>query len=138
MLPHQLSYASFTISGDNVVPEFWTGYFGVQPDMAVTKGQLFTTSAGRSSRIPGRTGVWGLRSKSIISSDDLEPHLRYLIERLALPRANLRQLVERADARMRFFCYWDNESGDRTPDIPEDIKTMMDSLGGTIEIDEYR
>lgn len=138
MLSHELAYASLTISGDTIVPEFWTSYFGVQPDIAVTKGQVFITSAGRTSRIPGRTGVWGLRSNSVIRSDQLEPHLRYLIERLALPRADLRRLVENADARMRFFCYWMNERGDRTPDIPEDIKTMMESLGGTIEIDEYR
>jgi hypothetical protein len=39
---------------------------------------------------------------------------------------------------MRFFCYWDNESGDRVPDIPDDIRTMMEALGGTVEIDEYR
>ncbi|EJO59334.1 hypothetical protein BURMUCF2_1274 [Burkholderia multivorans CF2] len=39
---------------------------------------------------------------------------------------------------MRFFCYWDNESGDRIPDVPDDIRTMMESLGGTIEVDEYR
>jgi hypothetical protein len=138
MLSHPLAYASFTISGDDVVPTFWTGYFGVQPDMAVTKGQLFVTSSGKTSRVPGRTGVWGVRSSSAVASDQLEPHLRYLIGHLALPRADLRQRVEHADARMRFFCYWDNESGDRVPDIPDDVRIMMELLGGTIEIDEYR
>ena len=24
------------------------------------------------------------------------------------------------------------------PDVPDDIKTMMEALGGTIDIDEYR
>ncbi|MBJ9624007.1 MULTISPECIES: DUF4279 domain-containing protein [Burkholderia] len=138
MSSHQLAYASFTISGDEVIPEFWTTYFGVVPDTAVTKGEPFTTPAGKISRVPGRTGVWGVRSKATVQSDRLEPHLRYLIERLALPRADLRERVERAGARMRFFCYWDNESGDRIPDVPDDIRTMMESLGGTIEVDEYR
>ncbi|MBJ9614324.1 DUF4279 domain-containing protein [Burkholderia multivorans] len=138
MSSHQLAYASFTISGDDVIPEFWTSYFGVVPDTAVTKGEPFTTPAGKISRVPGRTGVWGVRSKAAVQSARLEPHLRYLIERLALPRADLRERVERAGARMRFFCYWDNESGDRIPDVPDDIRTMMESLGGTIEIDEYR
>jgi hypothetical protein len=138
MEPHQLAHATFTISGDRVMPEFWTSYFGVKPDMAIVKGEVFTTSAGKTSRVPARTSVWGVRSKPSIKSDLLEPHLRYLIERLGLPRADLREHVEHADARMRFFCYWSNESGDRVPDVPDDIKTMMEALGGTIEIDEYR
>ncbi|MGF6972348.1 hypothetical protein QFZ94_000775 [Paraburkholderia sp. JPY465] len=86
----------------------------------------------------GKLELWALESKAVVRSDQLEPHLRYLIERLGLPRADLRAHVERADARMRFFCYWSNEDGDRIPDVPEDIKTMMEALGGTIEIDEYR
>lgn len=60
-----------------------------------------------------------------------------MIERLGLPRADLREHVERINARMRFFCYWSNESGTRVPDVPEDIRVMMEALGGTIEIDEY-
>ncbi len=138
MHSHQLAYASLTISGDDVEPSFWTRYFGVEPDICAKKREPFTTPSGRTSSVPGRTGVWGLRSKSIVSSDQLAPHLRYLIERLALPRHDLRQLVERIDARMRFFCYWSNDSGDRVPDVPEDINAMMESLGGSIEIDEYR
>lgn len=138
MKVHQLAHASFSISGDQVIPEFWTEYFGITPDIARKKGELFTTPAGKTSRIPARTNVWGVRSKSAIESDVLEPHLRYLIKRLGLPRAGLREHVERADAQMRFFCYWSNENGDRVPNVPEDIKTMMEVLGGTIEIDEYR
>jgi hypothetical protein len=39
---------------------------------------------------------------------------------------------------MRFFCYWSNETGDRVPDVPDDIRALMEAMGGTIEIDEYR
>ncbi|WP_261538590.1 DUF4279 domain-containing protein [Burkholderia multivorans] len=138
MNAHQLAYASFTISGDDVAPEFWTAYFGVTPDTAVTKGRPFTTPTGKVSRVPGRTGVWGVRSKAVVNSDQLEPHLRYLIKRLGLPRADLRELIEKAGARVRFFCYWDNETGDRVPYVPEDIRALMESLGGDVEIDEYR
>ena len=135
---HQLAYASFSVAGDSLDPEFWSEYFGVPPDFAVVKGQRFTTPSGRLSSAPGRTGVWGMRSKAAVRSDSLEPHLRYLIERLNLPRAELRQLLAEKGARMRFFCYWDNESGDRVPDVPNDILAMMQAMGGTVEIDEYR
>ncbi|NIF50913.1 hypothetical protein F3J19_02115 [Burkholderia sp. Ax-1724] len=39
---------------------------------------------------------------------------------------------------VRFFCYWVNERGDRVPDMPGNIRTMMETTGGTVEIDEYR
>jgi hypothetical protein len=65
-----------------------------------------------------------------------EPHLRHLVERLALPRVDLRQLLLDKAAHMRFFCYWDNENGDRTPDLPDDIRAMMEATSGTVEIDD--
>jgi hypothetical protein len=55
-----------------------------------------------------------------------------------LPRDSLRDLVCRDGIEMSIWCYWNNESGDRIPDIPGDIRATMDSMGGTIEIDEYR
>jgi hypothetical protein len=137
-MDYQLAHASFSIAGDRVVPEFWTSYFRIKPDTAVIKGEPFTTPSGRISSVPGRTGVWSVTSKGHVQSDLLEPHLRYLIERLVLPRPDLREFIQRADARMRFFCYWDNYAGDRVPHIPDDIHTMMEAMGGTIEIDEYR
>lgn len=82
--------------------------------------------------------MWGVRSKSVVKSDLLEPHLRYLVEHLGLPRADLPELLRRGNARMRFFCYWDNEAGNRVPDVPDDIRSMMEAMGGTVEVDEYR
>ncbi|WP_321915387.1 MULTISPECIES: DUF4279 domain-containing protein [unclassified Paraburkholderia] len=135
---HQLAYVSFSVAGDSLHPEFWTAYFGVPPDFSVVKGQRFKTPSGRFSSVQGRTGVWGIRSKTAVRSDSLEPHFRYLIRHLNLPREDLRQLLADKDAHMRFFCYWDNESGDRVPDVPGDIRVMMETMGGTVEIDEYR
>ncbi|QGZ58470.1 DUF4279 domain-containing protein [Paraburkholderia acidiphila] len=135
---HQLAYVSFSVAGDSLHPEFWTEYFGVAPDFSVTKGQRFKTPSGRLSSVPGRTGVWGIRSKIAVCSDLLEPHLRYLVRHLNLPRADLRQLLADKGAHMRFFCYWDNKAGDRAPDVPIDIRVMMEAMGGTVEIDEYR
>lgn len=138
MQSHQLAHASFTISGDQVLPRFWTEYFGVTPDTAITKGDPIADPTGQGRILTRRTGVWGVRSKSSVQSDFLTPHLQYLTKYLGLPRDNLRALLKQGNAEMRFFCYWDNETGDRVPDVPDDIRTMMESLGGTIEIDEYR
>lgn len=135
---HQFAYVTFSVAGDTLNPEFWTAYFGVPSDFSVVKGQRFKTPSGRLSSVPGRTGVWGIRSKTAVRSDLLEPHLRYLVERLNFPHPDLRQLLLDKDVHMRFFCYWENEAGDRVPDVPDDVRTMMEEMGGTIEIDEYR
>ena len=82
--------------------------------------------------------MWAVKSESAVCSDHLTPHLRYLTDRLLLPRAGLRDLVCHDEAKMSFWCYWQNETGDRVPDVPDDIRAMMEEMGGTIEIDEYR
>jgi Domain of unknown function (DUF4279) len=138
MSSHQLAHASFTISGDRVMGDFWTSYFGVEPDLAIAKGDPVNDPTGQGRILTRRTGVWGVRSRSAVQSDRLEPHLRYLVEYLGLPRTDLRDLLNQQAAQMRFFCYWANYEGHRIPDVPDDIRQMMDSLGGTIEIDEYR
>ena len=139
MLRNTLAQATFIISSDGTPPEFWSAYFGVSPTRTITKGQPYVLPSGRLSNLPGTLDLWALESDSTtIHSDQLEPHLRYLVGRLALPRPDLRGVIERTGAKMRFLCYWDNESGDRTPDVPEDIRVMMESLGGSVEIDEYR
>ncbi|SMG23186.1 DUF4279 domain-containing protein [Paraburkholderia susongensis] len=135
---YQRAHASFSIYQDTEPPEFWTNYFNVQPDTAIVKGKPFVTPSGRISSGPARVGLWGIGSKEHVRSDLLEPHLRYLVERLGLPRSELPELLKRTGAHMRFFCYWDNEAGDRVPDVPDDIRAMIETMGGTIEIDEYR
>ena len=131
-----LAYASLSISGDAVLPEFWTRYFSVEPDISITKDSPFSTPFGVSGK--RRTGVWSVSSKAAVQSDLLDQHLRYLIRHLGLPRQDLRDLVHQSGAKMRFFCYWLNDKEDRTPEIAEDIRELMSSLGGTIDIDGYR
>lgn len=134
---HPLAHARLTIYQDAEPPEFWTKYFGISPSRAGAKGQPRLMASGHVASFPWRQGTWSVSSEDAVTSDELTPHLRYLVDRLALPRPDLRALIERTEARMRFFCYWDNESGDRVPDVPDDIRTMMESLGGSVEIDEY-
>jgi hypothetical protein len=132
------AYASFLITGEAVSPEFWTEYFQVSPDTTIVKGKSFTLPSGKASKSLVKTGLWGVSSEFAVQSDLLTPHLRYLVDRLALPRDDLEQAVRQAGAKIRFSCFWFNPSGDRVPDVPDDIRAMMEALGGTIEIDEYK
>ncbi|SMG44919.1 DUF4279 domain-containing protein [Paraburkholderia susongensis] len=135
---HALAHATVIISGDSVSPEFWTSYFGVQPDREIIKGRPFQLPSGKLSPHPGKLGLWAIESRSAIHSDHLAPHLQYLKSHLGLPRADLRDLAAMQGAKVALWCYWMNEAGDRVPDVPDDIRAMMEAMGGTVEIDEYR
>ncbi|WP_230561906.1 hypothetical protein [Paraburkholderia sp. MMS20-SJTN17] len=57
----------------------------------VTKGEPLRDRTGQGRSPARRTGVWGLDSEKTVRSERLEPHLRYLIQRLALPRGDLKE-----------------------------------------------
>jgi hypothetical protein len=138
MNARRLAYASFAIYQDVEPPEFWTEYFGMVPSTAGVKGQPRLTRSGQTSAFPRRQGIWSVSSKDAVTNDELTPHLRYLVARLGLPRADLRTQLERQGAHARFFCYWVNETGDRVPDVPDEIREMAGAMGVEIDIDEYR
>lgn len=135
---HALAHATFIMSGTAVEPDFWTEYFGVQPDSTITKGKPYLYPSGKFSKHLGKLGFWAIESAKAVRSDRLEPHLRYLTGILKLPRDDLRDRIGQDGVKMSLWCYWYNETGDRVPGVPDDLREMMESLGGVIEIDEYR
>lgn len=132
-----MAYASVTIRGDTLDPEFWTSYFEVAPDTSTRKGQLFKTSSGRLSRTPSLSGVWGISSHPAVTCVRLDAHVRYLIETLRLPREDLSTLLARLSERMRFFCYWVSENGTRLPEIDFELRSLIEASGASLEIDQY-
>ena len=136
--PHALAHATFIISGESVSPQFWSAYFGVQPDRAIIKGQPYILPSAKASPRLGKLGLWAVESKAEVHSDHPGPHVRYHASRLGLPRADLRELAKGQRAKVALWRYWMNEAGNRVPDVPDDIRAMMEAMGGTVEIDEYR
>jgi hypothetical protein len=136
--PDRLAHASMSIYGDDLDPEFWTSYFGCVSDRSLIKGVEKLTHKGIPSGFVARTGMWSVSSKDAVSSDDLTPHIEYLVSKLLLPRPDLGQLLEQRGETMRCFCYWDNYSGDRIPVIDPRLEAVIKESGGYIEIDEYK
>jgi hypothetical protein len=134
---NRLAYASCSISGDNLDPDFWTRYFGREPDIKVIKGKPFVTPWVRMSSGPGRTGVWGCSSRKAIHDNSLYPHIAYLIDTLGLPRPNIANLIEQMGQKMRVLCYWSNYEGDRIPRVSESLRSILATCGAVLEIDQY-
>jgi hypothetical protein len=135
--PSSLAYASCIVRGDDLEPDFWTENLGVTPDGTAKRGEPFILLSGRISAAPSKFGFWRVSSKMRISTDELNPHIEYLINILKLPRANLKDLLTERKATMHFSCYWNNYSGDRVPTINSNFVEAINLSGGIIEIDEY-
>lgn len=129
------AYARFSLSGENMSPEFWTTYFGVKPDVFVEKGKQFITPSGRKSIGVGRVSVWGYSSAGRVAGDDLNKHVDYLINTLNLLRAGLKEVADHQGASMRFFCYWDKASLKVDPMISDKIARSATEIGADIDID---
>jgi len=131
----KMAYASISLYGDTD-PAFWTEYFGVEPDIFIIRGELFERPSGRMSTYPGRIGVWSCSSELAVEDDTLDPHARYLIARLHMPRADLPELLTKREATLRLVCFWQN-SRKRAPLIDQELQDIITRSGGTIDIDRY-
>jgi hypothetical protein len=133
-----LAHASVSVYGDDLDPDFWTSYFDCVPDRSLIKGVERLTHKGLPSGFAARTGMWSISSKEVVTSNDLTPHIEYLVSKLLLPRPDLLKLLEQRGETMRCFCYWANYSGDRIPVIDPRLEAAIKESGGYIEIDEYK
>ncbi len=132
-----LAYASCIITGDLIDHYLWSKYFNTTPDQIIIKGLEFITPSGRMSNVPGRVGIWYYSTKNRVDSDDLDPHIHYLISQLGLPRSDLSNLLQDRNLEMKILCYWNNYIGNRIPIVSKAMKSAIKKSGGLIEIDEY-
>jgi hypothetical protein len=131
-----LAKASFEIHGDVVEPAFWADYFKCEPteSRAKSEDRGFAPS-GRRYAI--RPGTWSLSTEVWVNNDLLDPHLSFLVTKLALPRSDLGTLLRKRTLTSRVFCFWANDSGDRVPDVRPEYLDIFRACEIRFEIDEY-
>jgi hypothetical protein len=128
--------ASFAIHGDAVEPAFWTSYFKCEPsESRIKSGDRGLAPSGR--RYAPLPGLWLLSSEAWVADDQLDPHLSFLVTKLALPRPDLGDLLRERKLTCRIFCFWVNDKGDRVPNPRADYLDIFRSCGIGFEIDEY-
>jgi hypothetical protein len=134
--PRILAKASFGIHGDAVEPAFWTDYFTCEPSYSRVKSEDrgFAPSGHRHAPL---LGLWLLSTEASINSDQLNPHLAWLVARLALPRPDLGALLRKRMLTSRVFCFWADDGGDRVPDARPEYLDIFRASGIGFEIDEY-
>ncbi|MBS7803384.1 DUF4279 domain-containing protein [Rhizobiales bacterium TNE-4] len=55
---------TLVLRGHTLNPEFWSAYFGIQPDFSARKGEITRTPNGNLRFAPHIWGVWNYRCKS--------------------------------------------------------------------------
>jgi hypothetical protein len=134
--PRVLAKASFGIYGDAVEPAFWTDYFECEPSEAhiQCEDRGLAPSGRPYAPLPGQ---WMLSTEAWVNNDHLDPHLSFLVARLALPRPDLGALLHERMLKSRVFCFWGNDSGNRVPDVRPEYLDIFRACEIGFEIDEY-
>jgi len=135
-VPDYLCYATFQVVGDDLVPEDWSAYFGVDSTFSVQRGCRMFPHKGEDSLL-ATIGVWNLSARGYVISDDLEPHVRELLSVLRLPRKDFRDRLKACGLKAYIRIYWRNDIGDRFPFLSEPVSSAMAADGIELEIDEY-
>ncbi len=133
------TFATLRFSGDGLEPERVTAIIGTTPTLSYRKGETyFTGPSGQTAT--GRTGVWYLSTRRVVSSDQLADHLDHLVM-LITPRTGpdhvpaLRELIARDGLEADISCFWHGTVGAMPPNIPAGIRKAIERLGATIETD---
>jgi hypothetical protein len=133
------TFATLRFSGDRLEPERITAIIGTAPTLAYRKGESYRTGpAGQKAK--GRTGVWYLSTRRVVTSQKLADHLEYLV-RVISPSSEvdhvpaLRELIADAGLEADISCFWHGTAGATRPHIPAGIRKATERIGATIETD---
>ncbi len=121
------------INSELTAPDFWTRYFGVEPDYSGRKGEPITTTLGRLASGDGRINSWVVASETAVESGSLDNHLAYIIERLKLPRSDLPNVLAENFSTLLCFFSWDNRIGEPRPDMSKILLEKFSQSGIVIE-----
>ena len=121
----RLVSVTLCINSEQISPEFWTGYFGVEPDYLGHKGEALLTPSGRLASGGGRLNSWVVTSHQHVESISLNDHIAYVIERLNLPRADLTSVLTKNLSTLLCFYSWNNGTGEPRPAL---LTTLLKKL----------
>jgi Domain of unknown function (DUF4279) len=125
--------------GDRLQPQHVTDILEISPSKSWQRSELFRPGP-RSPEIVARTGAWWLSTEGLVSDQDLDAHLAFLVA-LILPQSDgnrllqLQEVMRDEGAVARVGCFWHGEAGERPPAIPPFARAIFNRLPAEIEID---
>jgi hypothetical protein len=134
------AFATFRVSGDDLVPGEITKILNIPPTKAYVKGEHYS-GGPRSPDLIGRTGVWYFATDDVVAGNNLADHLVFLTKLLkpgsgeagTLPR--LQQLMRRRSLRVSVTCFWYGSAGAKKPSIPRSVTELLKQIPADFETD---
>jgi hypothetical protein len=120
------------ISGDHLDPREITTLLGVEPDLAYRKGGVWKTPRG--TPVVGRTGLWNVRAKDVVSDSFEEAIARFLSGIPAAPDV-FSALASRF--RLELFCGLFLNEYNSGLEISPAVMTLMVERGISLDLDIY-
>src|SRR5271154_4379326 len=133
------TFATVRFSGDRLEPESVTAIVGTTPTLSYRKGETYRTGPS-GQKAKGRTGVWYLSTRRIVTSQQLADHLDHIVNVISPSTGPdhvpaLQDLMAKYGIEADISCFWYGEHGATAPLIPEEIRAAFARLGATIELD---
>jgi hypothetical protein len=133
------TFATLRFSGDRLEPESVTAIVGTAPTLSYRKGETYRTGPS-GEKAKGRTGVWYLSTRRIVTSRQLADHLDHILNVISPSTGPdhvpaLRDLMANDELEAEMSCFWHGTAGALAPDIPAGIRKAIEHLGATIELD---
>ena len=134
------TFATFRLSGDQLDPDAVSATLDAQPTIAYRKGARYFAGP-RSGYLLGRTGVWYLSTKGLVSGLDPVGHLSYLVQVLDglsqdQPKlAALRQLMDRDRLQADASLFWHGNAGASFPTVPSGLAHVFEAIPAPLHCD---
>ncbi len=127
------AYATFRVTGDQLVPDQVTRLLKIVPTLAYAKGQHYS-GGPRSPDLIGRTGVWYFCTDGIVAGIRPADHLAFLL-RQVVPGPAFQQFLKRKALEVVITAFWHGPAEAKQPSIPRALADRLKQIPARIETD---
>jgi hypothetical protein len=130
-LVSQNVYASFILSGTDLIPQDITSYFGINPSKSFTKGDI---------KLNGKKwphGYWALESSEFVKSSDLVNHIEWIISEIEKIEPKPHEIIRNQEITARISCFWILSTGHDGLSLTTDLMKRIANLNISLELDVY-
>jgi Domain of unknown function (DUF4279) len=129
--------ASFRVMGERLDPAALTQLTGLQPELAVRRGDLRISRTTGETYSPYRHGLWRISTGPWESDPALEDLIVRLLDQLDPSAAALRGFIDDHDLRADFFCGYAQRQFNSSWALSAGTLRRIAALGASLGYDAY-
>ncbi len=135
---YQKLKVSLSLYGKDLLPNYWTSYFGVNPVTWSTKDSLTYWHDQKPTPNRLKIGRWFYESLTNFGGSTIDEKVFILRQELGFPRPDFRQRIASQGITAKLWVYVDNDGGDNPPDYGQVTIGFLEETGATLELDVYQ